>query len=302
MQVRVLGSAAGGGSPQWNCHCEVCRAVRAGAPGTRVRTQSSIAVRASDDEPWLLVNASPDVARQLELLDVDVADDAVRDVPFGAVLVTDAEIDHCAGLLLLREGDEPLTLYSTPAAHRALVDDWPLLRMLGSWCGVEWRELVADDRRSWSSFGTLDVEAFTTGHDAPRYQRSPGGPGTSIGVTFHAGGRRVTYCPTLESWSDAIATRFAESDVVLVDGTFWSDDELARRGAPNPRTATQMGHLPVGGADGSARRLAQLADDTRVVLVHVNNSNPILLERGPERAELVDLGIEVAHDGMEVLA
>ena len=121
MQVRVLGSSAGGGSPQWNCHCSVCRAVRSGAPGTRRRMQSSLAVRAAPAEPWLLVNASPDVARQLELLDVPVHDDVVRDVPFGAVLVTDAEIDHCAGLLLLREGDAPLTLYATAAARGAAV-------------------------------------------------------------------------------------------------------------------------------------------------------------------------------------
>ncbi len=262
--------------------------------------QSSLAVRGSDTDPWLLVNASPDVHRQLELLEPAVGDDVVRASPVGGVLLTDAEIDHASGLLLLREGDAPLPLYSTEPAHRALQDDWPLLRMLDDWCGIDWRELFADDPTAPAGFGDVTIEAFTTGHDAPRYQRSAGGPGTSIGVTLHAGGRRITYCPTIESWSDSLEQRLNESDVALVDGTFWSDDELGRHGAPNPRTATQMGHLPLTGPDGTAQRLAQLA--ARVVLVHINNSNPILLAHGPERAQLDELGIDVGHDGMEIHA
>lgn len=300
MQVRILGSAAGGGSPQWNCHCSVCVAVRTGAPGTLPRMQSSLAVRATDRSPWLLVNASPDVHRQLELLDPTAPADAIRHTPIGGVLLTDAEIDHCAGLLLLRESTAPLTLYATEPAHRALQTDWPVLRMLDAWCGIDWHELVADDPSHAVSHDGIAIETFTTGHDAPRYQSFPGGPGTSVGVTFRTADHAITYCPTLERWSDALAARFAASDVVLVDGTFWSDDELARHGAPEPRTATQMGHLPLDGSDGSAVRLAQL--DTRVVLVHINNSNPILLEHGPERVRLTELGITVGYDGMEVHA
>lgn len=297
MQLRILGSAAGGGSPQWNCHCGVCRQVRAGAPGTRPRTQSSIAVRGTDTEPWLLVNASPDVHRQLELLGVDPGDD-VRHVPIGGVLLTDAEIDHCAGLLLLRESDEPLRLWGTEPVRRALTEDWPMLAMLESWCGIDWHGL--EPGGAPVDVGSLRVESFTTGEDAPRYQRFEGGAGSSIGMSFRdRQGRTATYCPTIEAWDDALEARLGRSDVVLVDGTFWSDDELARHGAPKPRTASQMGHLPLDGPDGTAARLAALPD-TRVVLVHVNNSNPILHEHGPERARLDELGITVGFDGMEV--
>lgn len=298
MQLRILGSAAGGGSPQWNCHCGVCRKVRAGAPGTRRRMQSSIAVRGTADEPWLLVNASPDVHRQLELLAVDAPEGAVRHVPVGGVLLTDAEIDHCAGLLLLRESDDSLRIWGTEPVRRALSEDWPMLTMLDSWCGVDWNELQPGGAPA--SIGSLQVEAFTTGEDAPRYQRFEGGPGSSVGLTLRdAEGRTATYCPTIEAWDEALEAQLAASDVALVDGTFWSDDELARHGAPSPRTATQMGHLPLAGPGGTAERLAAL-DGTRVVLVHVNNSNPVLLEHGPERARLDELGIAVGFDGMEV--
>lgn len=302
MQVRILGAAAGGGSPQWNCWCSVCRAVRAGEPGTQPRMQSSLAVRAAATEPWLLINASPDLPRQLALLAEQPAADVVRHTPIGAVLLTDAEIDHAAGLLLLRESTTPLELHCTAQARDALVGEWPLLTMLESWCGIDWRELHADDPTRPGHVLGLAVESFTTGEDAPRYQHDgAGGPGTSIGVTLRdATGATVTYCPTMETWSDDLAARLAASDVVLVDGTFWSDDELARHGAPGARTARQMGHLPLDGEDGTAERLAAL--DTRVVLVHVNNSNPVLLEHGSERARLDELGIAVGFDGMEVHA
>ncbi len=169
MQLRILGSAAGGGSPQWNCWCAVCRAVRGGEPGTQRRMQSSIAVREAPGAPWLLVNASPDLHRQLDLLDTQVGDEVVRANPVGGVLLTDAEIDHASGLLLLREADEPLELYATDRAVRALREDWPLLRMLESWCGIDWHELTADDPRATSRFGEITIEAFTSGEDAPRY-------------------------------------------------------------------------------------------------------------------------------------
>lgn len=298
MQVRILGAAAGGGSPQWNCHCAVCVKVRDGAPGTQPRMQSSLAVRADGASRWLLVNASPDVHRQLALLDTDAGGD-VRFSPLSGVLLTDAEIDHAAGLLLLRESSEAMRIHGTAQARVALTDDWPMLPMLESWCGVDWHELAADAGTTTEVDG-LTVEAFTSGEDAPRYQRAPGGPGTSIGVTIRDdAGRSVTYSPTIEAWDDELASRLAASDLALVDGTFWSDDELARHGARDARTATQMGHVPLGGPDGTAERLANLGD-TRVVLVHVNNSNPILVEGSDERRRLDELGIEVGHDGMEL--
>jgi pyrroloquinoline quinone biosynthesis protein B len=169
--------------------------------------------------------------------------------------------------------------------------------MLNDWCGVDWHELRAGEATELAGFG-LGADCFTTGEDAPRYQRSPGGPGTSIGITFRdAAGRTMTYCPTIETWSDALAARLDASDLVLVDSTFWGATELADEGL-GTRSAHDMGHVPLGGPEGTARKLAAL--DTRVVAVHINNTNPILLPTSPERRELDALGITVAHDGLEL--
>jgi pyrroloquinoline quinone biosynthesis protein B len=296
LDVRILGSAAGGGSPQWNCNCAVCTAVRRGAPGTEPRMQSSLAIR-SDDGPWLLVNASPDVHRQVELMPDEHRANDGRSSPFAGVLLTDAEIDHAAGLLLLRESTEPLQLYATAQAHGALTHEWPLVTMLDDWCGVEWHELAAGTATELVGFG-LTADCFTSGEDAPRYQHTPGGAGTSIGITFRAaGGQTVTYCPTIEAWTDELAARLDASDLVLVDSTFWGASELADEGL-GTRSARDMGHVPLGGPDGTAQRLAAL--DTRVVAVHINNTNRILLADSAERAALDALGIIVAHDGLHL--
>lgn len=296
LQVRILGSAAGGGSPQWNCNCTVCSAVRRGDAGTQPRTQSSLAIRAGDG-PWLLVNASPDVHRHVELMPNEHRAHGGRSTPFAGVLLTDAEIDHASGLLLLRESTEPLRLFATSQVHDALTNEWPLVTMLDDWCGVDWHELAAGHTSTLPGF-ELTADCFTTGEDAPRYQRSAGGPGTSIGVTFRdAAGHSVTYCPTIEVWSDALASRLEASDLVLVDGTFWGATELADEGL-GTRSARDMGHVPLGGDDGTAMLLAAL--DTRVAVVHINNTNRILLEGSPERRALDAHGITVAHDGLDL--
>ncbi|MCW2959979.1 MAG: pyrroloquinoline quinone biosynthesis protein PqqB [Thermoleophilia bacterium] len=299
MQIRVLGSAAGGGSPQWNCACPICEQVRAGAVGTRHRTQSSIAVRADAASPWLLINASPDVHRQLELLRTPRAEgEPIRSSPVGAVALTDAEFDHASGLLLMRESTEPLHVLAAQPVRDALTSEYPIASLLDRWCGVAWQELVPDGGARVEVLG-LEIEAFTSGEDAPRYQDGADGPGASVGLTLRAGGATVTYSPTVERWDDSLRTRLAASDLVLVDGTFWSNDELASHGA-GTRTARDMGHVPVGGAGGTAEQLAALGSGTRCVLIHINNSNPMLLEHGSERKTLEAVGIAVAFDGMEL--
>jgi pyrroloquinoline quinone biosynthesis protein B len=296
MQIRVLGSAAGGGSPQWNCGCPVCEQVRAGVPGTQVRMQSSIAVRADAQAPWLLINASPDVHRQLELLRTPLAPgDEIRSSPVGAVLLTDAEFDHASGLLLMRESTEPLHVIATQSVHDALTTEYPIASLLERWCGVTWQ--IVEDGSAIDVLG-LTVTAFTSGEDAPRYQEGADGPGASIGVTLRdASGRTCLYSPTVEAWSDGLRERIAGSDIALLDGTFWTNDELASHGA-GTRTARDMGHVPITGPGGTLEELARL--DTPAVLIHINNSNPMLLERGSERNELDAAGIAVAYDGMEL--
>ena len=272
MRVRVLGSAAGGGFPQWNCRCETCEAARAGVRA-RPRTQSSLAIRGGEG-PWFLVNASPDARQQLEALKPEQVD-GVRMPPIAGVLLTDAEIDHTAGLLLMRESATPIRIYGDAGIERALSET--LLRLLQRFCGVDWRALPLEGT-------SLVVEPFVVSDD-------------QTGFTFRDRGGMVTYAPGLARLDDAIVARLAASDVVLVDGTFWHDDDLARLGISD-RTAGDMGHVPLKG--GTLEMLAGL-ERPRKILVHINNTNPILLEDSPERAEVVRAGVEVAYDGLEVV-
>ena len=282
MRVRVLGSAAGGGFPQWNCHCGTCEAARAGVRA-RPRTQSSLAIR-GDDGPWFLVNASPDARQQLETLTPRRAD-GVRAPPVAGVLLTDAEIDHTAGLLLLRESTSPVRVFGDARVERALSET--VLRMLARFCGVEWQTLEAG-RTTRLDGSSLVVEPFAVAD------------GEASGLVFRdsATGGVVTYAPALARWDERVLSRFAASDVVLVDGTFWRDDELAQLGISH-RRAQDMGHVPLSGPGGTLAALARL-DGPRKVLVHINNTNPILLEDSPEREEVVRAGVEVAYDGLEV--
>jgi pyrroloquinoline quinone biosynthesis protein B len=293
VRVRVLGAAAGGGFPQWNCHCEVCDAARAGVRAVP-RTQSSLAIR-GDDGPWFLVNASPDLREQLEALAAPPVD-GVRTPPVAGVLLTDAEIDHTAGLLLMRESAKPLRVIGDAGVERALRGGYPVLAMLERYCGAEWQTLERG-RRQRLEGSSLAVEPFAAGGDAPRYL----GPDVALeasGLVFSDSSATVTYVPGLARLDDSVIGRLAASDLVLVDGTFWHDDDLTRLGLSD-RTARDMGHTPLAGPDGTLAVLAGL-DRPRKVLVHINNTNPILLEDSPEREQVVRAGVEVAYDGLEV--
>jgi pyrroloquinoline quinone biosynthesis protein B len=295
VRVRVLGSAAGGGFPQWNCRCETCEAARAGERA-RPRTQSSLAIRGRDG-PWFLVNASPDLRQQLETLGRRHGD-GVREPPIAGVLLTDAEIDHTAGLLLLRESATPVRVFGAAGVERALTDGFPVLAMLERYCGAEWQTLEPGRPQPLDG-SSLAVESFAAGGDAPRYL----GPDVELeasGLVFSDAGTggAVTYVPGLARLDDRVMSRLAASDLVLVDGTFWHDDDLARLGISD-RTARDMGHTPLAGPGGSLAALAGLKRP-RKVLVHINNTNPILLEDSAEREQVVRAGVEVAYDGLEV--
>jgi pyrroloquinoline quinone biosynthesis protein B len=295
VRARVLGSAAGGGFPQWNCHCPTCEAARAGAAVPR--TQSSLAIRGAEG-PWLLANASPDLRQQLEgLADEDA--NAVRTTPVAGVLLTDAEIDHTAGLLLLRESSTALRVYGSDQVRRALTDGFPVLPILAGYCGVEWRTLEPE-RPLAIDGSSLEVESFAAGGDAPRYLAGTDADVEATGLVFRdrCTDGVLTYVPGLARLDDHMLGRLAASDVVLVDGTFWRDDELARLGISD-RTASQMGHVPLSGPAGTLEALARL-ERPRAILVHINNTNPVLLERSPERDGVLRAGVEVGYDGLEV--
>jgi pyrroloquinoline quinone biosynthesis protein B len=296
VRVRVLGSAAGGGFPQWNCRCPTCEAARAGVRA-RPRTQSSLAVRGGDG-PWFLVNASPDARQQLEAI-TDTRLDGVRSPPIAGVLLTDAEIDHTAGLLLLRESASAIRVFGEAGVERALREGYPVLPMLERYCGARWHTLERDHVQSLEG-SSLTVEPFVVGGDAPRYLDGSGIELEASGFVFRdtAGGGVLTYVPGLARLDGAVLERLAASDLVLIDGTFWRDDELAVLGI-STRSARDMGHLPLSGPGGTLEALAGL-ERPRKALVHINNTNPILLEDSPERAAVLRAGVEVAYDGLEV--
>jgi pyrroloquinoline quinone biosynthesis protein B len=299
--LRVLGSAAGGGSPQWNCGCPVCAAVRSGA--SPPRSQSSVAVSA-DNKQWFVINASPDVRSQIEAFPgLHPHDD--RSTPLEAVLLTDGELDHTLGLLLLREASA-VRLYATPAVHKTLCDGSGVLRTLERYCPVEWRAVVPG--ADFALADGLSCRAF----DVPSTKRARFGAGVEHGrvvgyrLTDERSGGTLVYLPGVQSLTPAqggasVETLRAEiegCDCLLIDGTCWRDDELVRLGLAG-KTSREMGHLPIDGPDGSLAQLRSLGVG-RTIFVHMNNTNPILLEDAPERRIVEDSGMEVAMDGLEV--
>jgi pyrroloquinoline quinone biosynthesis protein B len=292
MRVRIIGSAAGGGFPQWNCNCPVCAAARDGH--ATPRSQSSIVVR-PDDGPWYLVNASPDLLSQLAVLPFDRSG-GMRDAPIAGVVLTDGEIDHTAGLLLLRESSTPLRVYSTPEVREALSGNYPLMTMLESYSGIDWRPLAAEGATPLEDT-SLNVEIFPTGGDAPLYMGDAPGP-AAIGLTIRDADTDGTlvYAPGIEALDETVSGRLEEGDLVLADGTFFRHDDLVSLGL-GERDSWAMGHAPLTGEGGTLEALAAL--DARTVLVHINNTNPILLEDSPERSEVEERGLVISFDGME---
>lgn len=302
MQIRILGSAAGGGFPQWNCNCPGCQATRKREQGVHQRTQSSLAVRGSSGD-WLLVNASPDVRQQLESLR-DRSPNSIRSSPIAGVLLSDAEIDHTAGLMILRESNEPLQIYSTDTVRQALTEGFSLLRVLENYCGVEWSEIEPGSVIDFSDKeeSSLEIEAFLLAGTPPKYMRDRASAEGNwvVGFTFRdrATGGVATYAPALAELTPSIIARFESSDCILVDGTFWQDDELVKLGMSH-RTALSMGHLPLSSEDGSLKRLSQLSS-SRKIFTHINNTNPILIGNSPQRQLVEAAGMEVGYDGLTI--
>jgi pyrroloquinoline quinone biosynthesis protein B len=301
MRIIILGSAAGGGVPQWNCGCRNCTDARQNGHG---RTQSSVAVSA-DGERWVLLNASPDVRTQVAAHPSLWPPSGSRATPVRAVVLTDGEIDHTLGLLLLRESADRLPVYAPSGVTALLGDEWPLYRVLSAYSGVEPRALeenrpVALTDRGGSPLG-ICCAATAVARRPPRYARAAPTQAFDVGLrlTDERTGGTLAYVPTAGAMDDAVRRIAAGADLLFFDGTFWSDDELRTAGGGvDAPSAREMGHLPVGGAGGSLDLLPKL-DAKRVVLVHINNTNPILCRSSAERARVEAAGIVVAEDAME---
>jgi pyrroloquinoline quinone biosynthesis protein B len=300
MHIIVLGSAAGGGFPQWNCNCRNCAGVRSGAVRAMPRTQSSIAV-SGDGMNWVLINASPDILAQIRATPALQHQHAPRDSGIAAVMLMDAQIDHVTGLLMLREGKR-LPLYCTAPVWRELNGALPLATVLSHYCGVEWHALVAGSSAVVPGVDGVRFTPLALSSKAPPYSTHRTQPerGDNIGLLIEdvAGGKSLLYAPGLGALDPHIEAGLRRADCVLVDGTFWRADEMIALGFSG-KTAADIGHLPQSGAGGMIAVLDRIGA-RRKILIHINNTNPILDDDSHERALLTQHGIEVAFDGMEI--
>ncbi|MEV6006332.1 MBL fold metallo-hydrolase [Streptomyces sp. NPDC051976] len=297
MLLRVLGTAAGGGIPQWNCACPECTGARVHPPLRRRHAALALLT----DDGCHLVNATPDIADQIESAPELLPAPGTRATPLRGVLLTDAELDHTLGIARLRETDR-LTVLATAPVHRALGEGLRLPDVLAPYAAVDWRELGTESMPVHPG-AEVEVRAVPLSGKRPRYAAAlPAGPNdgawtVALSFTDRGSGRSLLYAPALAAWPAAFDEALATADVVLVDGTFWDDAEPRRTGVSS-RTSTEMGHLPVTGPHGTAERLAALP--ARCLYTHLNNTNPMADPTGPECRELAALGLEVAAEGMVI--
>jgi len=280
IRIHILGTAAGGGLPQWNCACPNCTAARTGK--ITPQTQSSIDISGDSEgfHRWFLINASSDLTRQIESMPrLQPRRDSPRNSPIAGLLLTNADIDHALGLLLLRQQEMPLVVYAADETRAAL--GW-IEGVLAQFSGIEWQKTNME-------FQTLNGSMAFRAIELPR----------SVAFQFrdNSSGATALFAPSVGELTDELRNAVHESDVVLFDGTFWSDGELAAI-RPGARSARQMNHLPI--SDGSLDFLHQ-SPARRKIYTHINNTNPILMASSRERAHVKQSGIEIARDGLEIV-
>jgi pyrroloquinoline quinone biosynthesis protein B len=298
MRARVLGAAAGGGFPQWNCACDNCRGVRAGDPHFAPATQDALALSAARGR-WLVVNASPDVHRQIQAFP-ELHPAGPRHTPIAAIALTNGDLDHVLGLLSLRES-QPLTLLATDRVREGLVQYNAMLRTLARTpTQVTWKRLAAGQEVVLDAVG-LGVRAVPAAGKLPVHLVGLMEPSPEDNVALRvrdlATGRTAVIATALGTL-DGVEALVEGADAVFLDGTFWSEDELVARGL-GTSYARDMAHVPVGGERGSLARLAGLRCAHRIY-THVNNTNPMWRSDSPERAAVERAGWVVAHDGLEI--
>ena len=292
----VLGAAAGGGFPQWNCNCPVCALAWAGDPRVAPRSQAGIAVSA-DGENWLLCNASPDLRAQILNTKALHPRAGLRHSPIRAVLLTGAEIDQAAGLLTLRERQD-VALHATPATLAAIADN-PMFAALHP-DHVKRHALSLGE--TFSPLPGLSAEIFTVPGKMPLYLEGDnpeiGESAVNIGVELTDGERRLLFIPGAAAVTPAIHARMRRADAILFDGTLFTNDEMIALRA-GEKTGMRMGHMPIDGAEGSLAALSGLT--ARRIFIHINNTNPVLIDGSPPRQRVEAAGFEVAFDGMEIV-
>jgi pyrroloquinoline quinone biosynthesis protein B len=301
MQLNLLGAAAGGGVPQWNCCCINCEAVRSNPHTSRSHSQLAVS---GDGQEWLLVNASPDLREQLFRTPSlhPRAESGVRNTPVAGVILTSADLDHILGLLLMREFT-PVSIFATESVLR-VIESNDFFGMLRRMPGQQ-RTQILNPGSSLTLFAGMTITTVELPGNVPAYvpsvlRESIDLREMTLGLIFESDqGKRAAYLPALPALTPELLEQIASCDVLLVDGTLWSEDELQRL-HPGTPSATQMGHLAIGGAGGSLAQLKHLKNMRRIY-THINNSNPILTDGSPEQKAVLDAGFEIAFDGMEIV-
>ena len=309
MRLKILGSAAGGGFPQWNCACANCSALRSLAFQGKARSQTQVAISCEIDgrASWFLLGASPDLRAQIESTPELQPSRGVRESPIQGAVLLNADLDHALGLLLLREL-QPLQVYASASIRKILNDQNTMFRMLQrTETQVRWNDFNPGEGFSLSDQGGQNTgircSAVSLGTHFPAYvrpsdQQELSSSEASLGLFVRVpSGKRAAFFPAVPAVSDSLLEHLSEADVLLFDGTFWSDDELIRIQGSG-QTARQMGHIPVSSPEGSLRRLAGLRRP-RKIYIHINNTNPMLNEAGPEYRQVRDAGWEIAEDGWQ---
>jgi pyrroloquinoline quinone biosynthesis protein B len=291
----VLGSAAGGAFPQWNCRCPVCALAWAGDSRVQPRTQTGIAVSAGAGR-WTLINASPDLPSQIRATPALQPQGTLRGSPIDAVVLTGAEIDQITGLLSLRESS-PFTLYATPVSHAAVAAN----AMFGAMRLMSRRTINPGER--FMLAGGIEATLFMVPGKLPLYLEGETPEldtesAANVGIELQREGARMVFVPGTAAVTASMRERFARADVVLFDGTLFTDDEMIRT-QTGQKTGRRMGHMQIDGDGGSLRALAGLS--ARRIFVHINNTNPVLIEGSAERRKVEDAGWQVAEDGMEIV-
>jgi pyrroloquinoline quinone biosynthesis protein B len=301
MQVRILGSAAGGAFPQWNCGCANCRAVRAGTFQGKPRSQTQVAIT-QDGRSWFLLGASPDLRIQIESTPELHPREGIRQSPISGVVLANADIDHTLGLLLLREL-QPLRVYATASVQRILREDNSMFGMLqripqqAEWSdfqpGIEFSLCDASNQDSGIRCRSYSLSPHYPAYVKPDRQTQLAAVEASVGFFIRSSARsRMAYLPAVPQIDDALLEQLESCEVILFDGTFWSDDELIRVQGTG-QTALQMGHVPV---ESTLVKLAGI-DRPRKIFLHINNTNPMLDQASPQYRRVRDADWEIAEDG-----
>ena len=301
MHVRLLGTGAGGGFPQWNCNCHNCNRLRRGDIKSTPRTQSSITVSANGVD-WVLFNASPDIRAQMASFPPLQPGRAVRDTGICAIVLCDAQIDHTTGLMTLREHIKPWDIYCTEIVKEDLTTGYPLFNILGHFRGVNWHEVKLDQKPfTIPQAQGLRFTGVPLKSEAPPFspRRHNTVPGVNMGFRIEDlnTGKNLFYAPGLGEVEGHVVKYMEDADCVLVDGTMWTNNEMAKEGISD-KLASEMGHLDQSSENGIMNMLKPM-QKPRKILIHINNTNPILIDGSPENEAVKRAGWDVAYDGME---